>query len=221
MKSDSVSSGYWSAEWTFRYLDTEKMQLNVNKRTKGTKKKRNNRQTNITYVVPVHFPDELVPLITSQYWPSGSEVENSEFQTESSLLIATNPRAPQKKNSVSNDKQQKRRNRNKPRPKAICCGCGDTQLVIGADPTALRNPTMPLIAVSRCWQYQPPVPPLLLQVPDPVVEHTHISQRTSRAKLTHHCWEHRHHSLRMSNWTERLVCRMDALTRRCLRWCIY
>ena len=51
----------------------------------------------MTYVVPVQFPGIPVPLITSQYWPSGSEVVNVSSQGESSLLIATNPIEPQKK----------------------------------------------------------------------------------------------------------------------------
>ena len=51
----------------------------------------------ITHVVPVHFPGEPVPLITSQYLPSGSEVENDASQDESRLLIATYPKEPQKK----------------------------------------------------------------------------------------------------------------------------
>ena len=40
-----------------------------------------------------------------------------------------------------------------PLPKAICCGCGDIQLLVRA---ALRNPTTPLIAVNWCMQYNHP-----------------------------------------------------------------
>ena len=61
-----------------------------------SKKKNQILPTNITHVVPVHDPGEPVPLITSQYLPSGSEVENDVVQTESALLIATNPDDPRK-----------------------------------------------------------------------------------------------------------------------------
>ena len=47
-----------------------------------------------TYASPVHSPDELVPLITSQYVPSGRDVWNVELHTVSALLIATYPAAP-------------------------------------------------------------------------------------------------------------------------------
>lgn len=55
----------------------------------------------------------------------------------------------------------------KPRPKAICCDWGDTQAFNGAEPTLLRKPTMPLIAMNRCWQSQPPLPPVVEHVPTP------------------------------------------------------
>ena len=84
--SNSASSRYWTHEWTFSHSDTDVV----------TSKKKIQLLANITHIVPVHFPDEPVPLITSQYLPSGSEVENDAFQTESSLLIATYPIAPQK-----------------------------------------------------------------------------------------------------------------------------
>ena len=158
MNSDSASSGYCTGEWTLRHGDTDALTSNNNNLTAA----------NITYVVPVHFPGEPVPLITSQYWPSGSEVVNAAFQSESSLLIATYPIEPQ--TYCQYDSYTNNNNKEQPRPKAICCGCGDIQLVIGAEPTALRNPTMPLIAVNRCWQYQPPLPPLAVQVPEPVAQ---------------------------------------------------
>ena len=83
-----------------------------------------------------------------------------------------------------------------PLPKAIFCGCGDIQLVVGA---ALRNPTMPLTAVNWCMQYQPSLPPVSVQVPDPMIIQF-LAQRTraNRLKL-HHRWELRHQSSRMSS----------------------
>ena len=48
----------------------------------------------VTYVEPVHCPFDNEPLTTSQYDPSGSVVVNVVGHSESSLLIATNPRAP-------------------------------------------------------------------------------------------------------------------------------
>ena len=48
----------------------------------------------VTYEAPAHVPPEGAPLITSQYEPSGSEVVNVAVQSESALLIATNPSAP-------------------------------------------------------------------------------------------------------------------------------
>jgi len=46
------------------------------------------------YEVPVHFPEEFFPLITSQYDPAGKEVVNMALQAESALFIATKPRDP-------------------------------------------------------------------------------------------------------------------------------
>ena len=48
----------------------------------------------VTYVEPVHCPFDNEPPTTSQYDPSGSVVVNVVDHSESSLLIATNPRAP-------------------------------------------------------------------------------------------------------------------------------
>ena len=47
-----------------------------------------------THEVPVQVLEELVPLITLQYVPSGREVVKVADQAESALLIATKPRAP-------------------------------------------------------------------------------------------------------------------------------
>lgn len=43
---------------------------------------------------PVQLLPEEVPLMTSQYAPSGREVEKVDDQAESALLIATKPSAP-------------------------------------------------------------------------------------------------------------------------------
>ena len=48
----------------------------------------------ITHVEPEQLPLESAPLMTSQYVPSASEVENVADHAESSLLIATNPAEP-------------------------------------------------------------------------------------------------------------------------------
>lgn len=48
-----------------------------------------------TYDVPVHPPDELFPVMTSQYEPAAKEVLNVVVQAESALLIATNPADPE------------------------------------------------------------------------------------------------------------------------------
>lgn len=47
-----------------------------------------------THENPVQVPDELAPLMTSQYDPLGNEVVKVAVQVESTLLIATKPRAP-------------------------------------------------------------------------------------------------------------------------------
>jgi len=78
----------------------------------------------------VQIPEELTPLIISQYDPSAREVEKVVLHAESSLLMATNPADP--------------------RPKAIRLDCGETQLVIPAVPTLLRKPVMPEMAIHRC-----------------------------------------------------------------------
>jgi hypothetical protein len=48
----------------------------------------------LTYPVPVHAPEELFPLITSQYAPLGRDVVNVVDHAESALLIATKPAEP-------------------------------------------------------------------------------------------------------------------------------
>ena len=48
----------------------------------------------ITHVEPEQLPLENAPLMTSQYVPSESDVENVADHAESSLLIATNPAEP-------------------------------------------------------------------------------------------------------------------------------
>ena len=52
------------------------------------------RTLRCTYEAPAQAVPVGEPLITSQYVPSGSEVENVAVHAESALLIATNPRAP-------------------------------------------------------------------------------------------------------------------------------
>jgi len=47
-----------------------------------------------SYEVPVHVPEELLPLTTSQYDPLGRAVVKVAFHAESALLIATKPRDP-------------------------------------------------------------------------------------------------------------------------------
>jgi hypothetical protein len=63
----------------------------------------------LTYPVPVQAPDELLPVMTSQYDPAGRDVVNVAVHAESALLIATNPAEPtrpyhckQKKSILSN-----------------------------------------------------------------------------------------------------------------------
>ena len=58
-------------------------------------------RTRVTYEAPAHVPPEGAPLITSQYEPSGSEVVNVAVQSESALLIATNPAVPACHHKVS------------------------------------------------------------------------------------------------------------------------
>lgn len=48
----------------------------------------------LTHDKPVQDPDELFPLITSQYAPAAMVVVNVVLQAESALLIATNPADP-------------------------------------------------------------------------------------------------------------------------------
>jgi len=94
---------------------------------------------------PVHDPEALAPLITSQYVPSASNVVKVVLHGESSLLMATKPADP--------------------RPKAIRLERGETQLFIGSAPTVLRKPVIPEIAVQRCWQIHPFSPRFPAHVP--------------------------------------------------------
>ena len=97
-------------------------------------------------VEPVHEPPFLAPSMTLQYVPAGRPVWKVELQSWSVLLMTTNPAVP--------------------RPKATRWGVGEIQLVISAVWTAFLKPTIPEMAVQRCWQYQPLVPALPLQEPE-------------------------------------------------------
>jgi len=94
---------------------------------------------------PVQDPEVLIPLITSQYVPSGSNVVKVVLHEESPLLMATKPAEP--------------------RPKAIRLDRGETQLFIGWAPTVLRKPVIPEMGVHRCWQIHPFLPWFPLHVP--------------------------------------------------------
>lgn len=52
------------------------------------------RDRNKTYSLPEHDPGEPLPLMTSQYAPSGTEVVKLVVQSESPLLIATKAAEP-------------------------------------------------------------------------------------------------------------------------------
>lgn len=47
-----------------------------------------------TYALPVHCPEETVPLMTSQYVPAGRDVVKIALQAVSALLMAMKPREP-------------------------------------------------------------------------------------------------------------------------------
>lgn len=88
MNSDGAASRNDCAEGASSYHET----VIVNKRVLKAWSRVQRRQIN--YLVPVQVPEELVPLITSQYDPAGNEVVNVVLHAESSLFIATNPAEP-------------------------------------------------------------------------------------------------------------------------------
>ena len=73
-----------------------------------------------THEVPVQVLEELVPLMTLQYVPSGSEVVKVADQAESALLIATKPRAPIHSEFIVTPFPLPETVFYSPRPKAIC-----------------------------------------------------------------------------------------------------
>ena len=184
------------------------------------KKKKKSTTANITHVVPVHFPEELVPLITSQYLPSGSEVEKAAFQTESSLLIATYPVEPQK-NKCQYDSYTNNYN------KEITTSSECNLLRLWRCPISHWSWANSIAESDHAANWRES----MLAIPTVTTTIGSTGSRscgmTSARELranrlrTHHCWEHPDHSPWMSNWTGQLVCHMDVPTRRCLRWCMY
>ena len=73
-----------------------------------------------THEVPVQVLEELVPLMTLQYVPSGREVVKVADQAESALLIATKPRAPSHGELIVSLLARSKTVCHSPRPKAIC-----------------------------------------------------------------------------------------------------
>ena len=73
-----------------------------------------------THEIPVQVLEELVPLMTLQYVPSGREVVKVADQAESALLIATKPRVPSHGELVVSLLARAKTVCHSPRPKAIC-----------------------------------------------------------------------------------------------------